>query len=138
MTRRSSVAFRTLWTICAVASLEALTAGAGLAQEDHPLMPAANAEIARMRDALEGEELDRFNAAIEYLAPEYDLVRLYALLKDNTPEAVIARGEVEQHLHTLSLARRALMLYYGSRQKMEDETYGLSEAEIIAKAQALP
>ena len=101
-------------------------------------MPAANAEIARMRGEVTGEGLERLNAALEYLVPEYELPRLYAIVKDASAAQVTARGEVEQHLHRLSLSRRALVLYYGSREKMEAETWGLSEAEIIAKAEALP
>lgn len=100
-------------------------------------MPLAEAEIARMRAAAEGETLLRLNDAFEYLAPEYDLVRLYALVKGASPEAVIARAEVEQQLQRLSRARRALVLYHGSRAAMEAAVYGLSEAEIIALAEGL-
>ena len=102
-----------------------------------PTQSPAGLEIARLRGEVAPTSLDQLNAGLFFLVRQYDLPELFALLKDATPERVIARAEVEEHLHRLRRARLALELYYGGADGAGAATEGLSELEIIEHAARL-
>jgi hypothetical protein len=104
---------------------------------EDPTQSPAGLEIARLREEVAPESLERLNAGLFFLVRQYDLPDLFALLKDATPEHVIARAEVEQHLHRLQRARLALELYHGDADRVRAATEGLSEQEIIEQAERL-
>ena len=89
-------------------------------------------EIARLRNEVGSRvELENLNESLFWLVRHYSDADLFALLKGSDVQTVIARGEVEAHLQRLALAKRALLLRYGSAERVAEKVSGLSEQEII-------
>lgn len=103
----------------------------------HDVAATPTEEISRLRSEAESSQIDRLNAALFFLVRRYDEDGLYSLLKGASPEWVISRGEVEEHLMQLRYAKTALHLYYEDEAIVQKSIKGLSEQEIIDLAGSL-